>query len=128
MNRREFLHSAVIGTAAVGLSSAEVTAAGVRWQIGCLNRPWTRWPFDQTLKGIKPAPNKTTGLLSRTRDDAFIGAEATPEYLSSLKQRIAAAGLKPIMGALRTRHDITLEDSINDVRKQIDHARLLSLK
>jgi sugar phosphate isomerase/epimerase len=32
------------------------------------------------------------------------------------------------MGALRSRHDISLEDSISEVHKQIDNARFLSLK
>ena len=32
------------------------------------------------------------------------------------------------MGALRSRHNVPLEDSIRDVRKQIDNAKFLSLK
>jgi sugar phosphate isomerase/epimerase len=128
MNRREFIHKTIIGAALIGTSSDTVVAKGVKWQIGCFNRPWTKWSFDQTLREIKAAGYKATGLLSRTRDEAFIGAEATPEYLAGLKTRIASSGLTANMGALRTRHDIPLDDSINNVRKQIDNARLLSLK
>lgn len=98
------------------------------WQIGCFNRPWTKWTFDQTLQAIKAAGYKTTGLLSRTKDDPFIGAEAKPEYLQSLKERIQASGLTANMGALHSRHNIPLEDSIRDVRKQIDNAHFLSLQ
>src|SRR4029079_11833441 len=58
----------------------------------------------------------------------FIAAEATPEYLASLKGRIAASGLKPNMGALRSRHSIPLEESIREVRTQIDNAHYLSLR
>jgi sugar phosphate isomerase/epimerase len=129
MNRREFNSRAMIAGAAMtvlGFTGAE--AGDVKWQIGCFNRPWTKWPFDQTLKEIKAAGYKTTGLLSRTREEPFIGADATPEYLENLKKRIAASGLSANMGALRSRHNIPLEDSIRDVRKQIDNARLLSLK
>lgn len=110
------------------LSSGDALGSGVKWQIGCFNRPWTKWPFDQTLNAIKAAGFKTTGLLTRTREEPFIAADATPEYLEGLKKRIAASGLSANMGALRSRHDILLEESIREVRKQIDNARFLSLK
>jgi len=129
MNRRDFIQQAVVaGAAASILSSTDGLAKGVNWQIGCFNRPWTKWSFDQTLKEIKAAGFKTTGLLTRTKEEPFIGADATPEYLVGLKSRIAASGLSANMGALRSRHDIPLEDSIREVRKQIDNARFLSLK
>jgi sugar phosphate isomerase/epimerase len=127
MNRREFIQQTAIGVAAA--ATLNFTAeAKVNWPIGCFNRPWTRWSFDQTLKEIKAAGYKSTGLLSRTRDEPFIGADATPEYLDSLKKRIAASGLTANMGALRSRHNLPLEDSIREVRKQIDNAKFLSLK
>jgi sugar phosphate isomerase/epimerase len=127
MNRREFIQQTAIGAAAA--AALNFTAeAKVNWPIGCFNRPWTRWSFDQTLKEIKAAGYKSTGLLSRTRDEQFIGADATPEYLDGLKKRIAASGLTANMGALRSRHNIPLEDSIKEIRKQIDNAKFLSLK
>ena len=73
------------------LHATPATAAKVNWPIGCFNRPWTKWSFDETLKQTKAAGYQTTGLLSRTRDEQFIGAEATPEYLTKLKARITAA-------------------------------------
>src|SRR5438874_12930903 len=112
MNRREFLQHSIVGSAAITLG-----AAGVRWPIGCFNRPWTAWSFDDALKQIKAAGYQTMGLLTRTRDEPFIGAEAAPEYLAALKQRIARSGLKANMAALRSRHDIPLEDSIKETRK-----------
>jgi len=128
MNRREFIQQAIIASTAMTiLSSTEALPKGVKWRIGCFNRPWTKWPFDQTLKAIKSAGFKTTGLLTRTKEEPFIGVDATPEYLEGLKKRIAASGLTANMGAIRSRHDIPLEDSIREVRKQIDNARLLSL-
>ena len=129
MKRREFIQHAFVATAATTiLSATDTPAKGVKWQIGCFNRPWTKWPFDKTPTEIKAAGFKTIGLLSRTREEPFIGAEATPEYLHVLKTRIESAGLAANMGALRSRHDIPLEDSIREVRKQIDNARSLSLK
>ena len=129
MKRREFIHRAVIaGTAMTLIHGVEAEAKGVNWPVGCFNRPWTKWSFDQTLKEIKAAGYKATGLLSRTRDEPFISAEATPEYLENLRKRIAASGLSANMGALRSRHNIPHEDSVREVRRQIDNARLLSLK
>jgi sugar phosphate isomerase/epimerase len=129
MNRRKFIHQTIIaGTAMTILNAAESQAKGVKWQIGCFNRPWTKWSFDQTLKEIKSAGYKTMGLLTRTKEEPFIGTAATVEYLQRLKTQIAASGLSANMGALSSRHNIPLEDSIREVRKQIDNAHFLSLK
>jgi sugar phosphate isomerase/epimerase len=127
MNRRQFIQQTTLITTAT--AALNFTAkAKVTWPIGCFNRPWTKWSFDETLKQIKAAGYQITGLLSRTRDEQFIGADATPEYLDKLKQRLAASGLKANMGALRSRHNIPLADSIKEVRKQIDNAKFLSLQ
>ncbi|MDQ3012627.1 MAG: sugar phosphate isomerase/epimerase, partial [Acidobacteriota bacterium] len=127
MNRREFIQQTTLITAAT--AALDFTAeAKVKWPVGCFNRPWTKWSFDETLKQTKAAGYKTTGLLSRTKDEQFISADATPEYLEGLKKRIAASGLKANMGALGSRHNIPLEDSIKQVRKQIDNAKFLSLE
>ena len=127
MNRREFIQQTALVTAAT--AALEFTAeAEVNWPIGCFNRPWTKWSFDETLKQIKAAGYKSTGLLSRTREEPFIGADATPEYLENLKKRIAANDLVANLGALRSRHNIPHEDSVREVRKQIDNAKFLSLE
>lgn len=126
MNRRQFIQQTTLitATAAFGVTAE----AKVNWPVGCFNRPWTKWGFDETLKQIKAAGYQTTGLLSRTRDEQFIAAAVTPEYLAKLKQRIAASGLKANMGALSSRHSIPLEDSIKDVRQQLDNAKFLGLQ
>jgi len=98
------------------------------WPVGCFNRPWTNWSFDEALDGIKGAGYNLTGLLTRTRTEPFIGSGATPEYLEKLKQRIAARGLTANLGALSSRHDIAVEESIADVQKQIDNAGVLGLR
>jgi sugar phosphate isomerase/epimerase len=129
MNRRTFLqHTIAAGAAtAAGTLLAPSLDAAVPWPIGCFNRPWTTWSFDETLKQIKAAGYQTTGLLTRTKDEPFIGADATPEYLASLKQRLAGSGLKANMGALRSRHSIPLDESIKEVRQQIANAAALAL-
>jgi sugar phosphate isomerase/epimerase len=79
------------------------------------------------LKQIKAAEYETIGLLTRTKDEPFIGADAAPEYVARLKQRIAGSGLKANMAALRSRHNIPLDASIEEVRRQIDNADALAL-
>src|SRR3984893_164578 len=130
MNSRAFLRSTMAGGAASATGSSlsrAAGAAGVNWPIGCFNRPWTTWSFDEALTQIKAAGYRTIGLLTPTRDEPFIGAAATPEYLVRLKQRIAGAGLRANMGSLHTRHSIPLDDSIRETRKQIENARALGL-
>ena len=126
MNRREFIRDAIVGAGALALGGT-AEARQVKWPIGCFNRPWTKWGFDAALREIKSAGYSIVGLLSRTQDEPFIGANATPEYLDALKKRIAASGLRANMGALRSRHNVPLDESIKEVRAQIDHARFLAL-
>ena len=103
-------------------------APAVRWPIGCFNRPWTKWTFAETLTAIKAAGYSTTGLLTRTKKDPFIAADATPEYLDGLKRAIAASGLTANLGALRSRLDVPIEETIKGLRKEIDNAAFLGLK
>jgi len=109
-------------------ATASISMKAVKWPIGCFNRPWTKWSYDQTLDSIKGAGYSLTGLLTRTKDDPFIASDATPGYLEALKKKIAARGLKANMGALRSRHSIPLDDSIRDAHTQIDNARFLGLE
>jgi sugar phosphate isomerase/epimerase len=128
MDRRQFLRDVTAAAAAVVPLTGTPASARVRWQIGCFNRPWTKWSFDETLQSIKGAGYNLAGLLSATKGEPFIGGEATPEYLQNMKKRLVANGLKANMGALRSRHNIPLDESMRDVHKQIDNARFLSLE
>ena len=129
LSRRDFLVST---TAAVALLPVAVGAADksapTRWPIGCFNRPWAKWSYDDALDGIKAAGYQWTGLLSQTKTDVLANSSATPEYLAALKQRIAARGLKANMCALRVKNDLPLADAIADSRKQIANAHTLGLQ
>ena len=134
MSRREFLQTTAIATtaAASGVFSASAQSQPARWPIGCFNRPWVNekmgWGYDVALDGIKAAGYKWTGLLSRTKTEPFTGSDATPEYLASLKTKIAARGLKVNMSALRTKNDLPLQDQIKDVRQQIDNGGFVGVE
>jgi sugar phosphate isomerase/epimerase len=127
MRRRDLLRCAIVAGAALGVSRSPRLGARVDWPIGCFNRPWTTWSFDDALQQIRAAGYHTVGLLTRTKDEPFIAADASPEYLAKLKQRIAGSGLKANIAALRSLHNIPLADSIKEVRRQIEHADALAL-
>ena len=132
INRRHFIRSAAMATATVAstpfaLSAAE-NRAPVNWPVGCFNRPWTKWSYDEALTGIKEAGYKLTGLLTRTKAEPFIGADADPGYMAILKQRILDHGLRANMAALRVKTDGSVEDGINDMRKQVYYAGFLGLE
>jgi sugar phosphate isomerase/epimerase len=128
MNRRQFIQTSTLATVAMTLTQTQRTDAAVKWTVGCFNRPWTKWSYDECLDGIKAAGYKVTGLLSRTRQDPFTGSDATPEYLAALKQKLASRGLKANMTALRVRADQPFDVAQKDLRKQIDNAQFLKLE
>jgi sugar phosphate isomerase/epimerase len=131
LSRRHFIRSTATAAAA-GLLPLVARAADkpspTRWPIGCFNRPWTKWSFDEALDSIKAAGYQWTGLLSATKTEVLTGSTATPEYLAALKQKIAARGLKANMCALRIKNDLPLADAIADTRKQIANAHTLGLQ
>ncbi|MDB6124851.1 MAG: Xylose isomerase domain protein barrel [Pedosphaera sp.] len=133
MNRRQFIRTAAVAataTATLKLSTLQAAETkNVHWPIGCFNRPWVGegMDYDTALTGIKAAGYKLTGLLTRTKEEPFIGSDATPEYLDALKKKITAHGLRANMGAIRLKNELSVEDSIKDVRKQIDNAKFLGL-
>jgi sugar phosphate isomerase/epimerase len=131
LTRRQFLRTTTAIAAYGFLAPAAQAAAettGARWPIGCFNRPWAKWSFDDALGHTKTAGYNLTGLLTRHREDPFVAPEATPEYLAKLKKRIAASGLSVNMAALRSRHNVPVEDSIKEIRQQIDNSARLELK
>lgn len=107
-------------------------STGVRWPIGCFNRPWVNqklgWTHETALDGIKAAGYDLTGLLTRSEPEPFTGSEATPEYLAKLKQRIAARGLKVNMSALRIKSALPLPEQVRDLRQQIDNGKTVGVE
>lgn len=99
----------------------------MKWPIGCFNRPWTKWSYDEALDSIAAAGYKVTGLLTGHKGEQFTSSTATPEYLDSLKKRIAQRGLTCNMTAIRFRQGAPLEENIADLRRQIENAARLEL-
>ena len=136
MNRREFILTSAMATTAsmlplpafsaaekvptvfiIGPSAASI-AHGLRRRIRIGG-------LDVAFDGIKAAGYKIVGLLRGDARDHLTNSAATPEYLTQLKKRIADRGLKVNMSALRTKNELSVEDQIKDMRKQIENARFL---
>ncbi len=132
LTRRQFLiNSSAVAAATVLLPRASAAAkSGPGWTVGCFNRPWTNWSYDETLDGIKAAGYTTTGLLTPVpkKGDIFTSSNATAEYLATLKQKIAARGLKVNMTALRVQAAKPLAEAIADTRKQIENAKTVGVE
>jgi len=130
MNRRTFIQTTSATAAALAsLPWTEVVAAEPpAWPIGCFNRAWTQWSYDEALDGIAAAGYKLTGLLSTHKGEAFTSSDATPEYLDGLKERIAKRGLAVNMTAIRFRPEAPLAENIDDLHKQIANAARLGIK
>jgi sugar phosphate isomerase/epimerase len=124
MNRRQFIGAC--GTLA--LSTIVPRGAELRWPVGCFNRAWTRWSYDDALDGIAEAGYKITGFLTPQGGEAFTSSAATPEYLANLKKRIIQRGLTANMTTIRFKPDGALEANISDLRKQIENAAHLELR
>ena len=136
MNRRQFVERTAIAAAATTMLPVSLLAANdkkaAHWPVGAFNRPWAgdkkNWGYDAALDGMKAAGYKLTGLLTRTEKQPFTGADATEEYLSDLKKKIAAHGLTAVMAALRTSDDLPLDEQIKGMRKQIDNAKYVGVE
>jgi sugar phosphate isomerase/epimerase len=97
-------------------------------EIGCFNRPWSRWSYDEALDALKECGVRLTGLVGGHKGELFIAPQASAEYLDQLKARIESRGLVPIVAWYDTRHDVPRDESIRNSRKQIDNAHRLGLK
>jgi L-ribulose-5-phosphate 3-epimerase len=147
MSRRELLRrsAAVVGVAAVQAplmpfvpiqeSFAKVfgpddsaKSRREKWEVGCFNRPWMKWSFDSALDGIKEAGFQQMGLVGDHKGEAFVSVQATPDYLSRLKERIESRGLSAIVAWLHITFDGGLKGAIAQSRKQVDNAQRVGLK
>ena len=101
VSRRQFLGTFVATLTTVAVTGPNLLAARPTWTVGCFNRPWSKFSYDEALDGIRDAGYKTTGFLLGQKGDVLTNPPATQEYLENLKKRIAARGLQVNMTALR---------------------------
>ena len=115
---------------AIDVLAAESASAGPGWAVGCFNRAWTKWSYDAALQGVQDAGYKLTGLLSRhpffapgavaptpKLSEAFIGVEATPEYLDALQTKVNRASTGIYERFFATRVPETIQTGSESMRQ-----------
>jgi sugar phosphate isomerase/epimerase len=103
VSRRRFLSRT--GTVAVGaltvsgVESGLAAGSAVDWAVGCFNRPWGNFSFDDALDGLQAGGFKTTGLVGqhKQKTEALLRPDSQADYLARLRERIEAHGLKPVV-------------------------------
>jgi sugar phosphate isomerase/epimerase len=132
--RRRFLAQAGVagaGTAAFSFNAAAAEAKpSVDWPIGCFNRPWGKFSYDDALGGLKAAGFKTIGIVGRhkTEPESLLTPDADADYLDRLKGRIAERGLKPIIAWIYGPTARDHKGAIAELKKLIDNTRRLGLE
>jgi sugar phosphate isomerase/epimerase len=108
VDRRKFLHA---GAALAGLALVQNQPAAAQnaqdrrpteFQIACMTLPYSQFPLDRALNGIKNAGYRYVawGTTHREADGKpvpVIGAEAPPERARELARRCRDLGLEPLM-------------------------------
>lgn len=132
LHRRRFLQRS--GTAAAGLAIPAVNALAnpgspVDWEIGCFNRPWGEFSFDDALDGLKSAGFKTTGLVGRhkRKSEPLLTPDADADYLKRLKERIDQRGLKPIVAWIYGPRSKDRDEQIAELKGLADNAARLGI-
>ena len=131
-SRRRFLNQTGIvaaGAAALGPGMLEAKSAPLDWSIGCFNRPWGKWSYDDALDGLKTAGFNTTGLVGRhkTKPESLLTPDAPNEYLDRLKERIATHGLKPINAWIYGPKARDHKGAVTELKRLTDNAARLGL-
>ena len=96
-------------------------------QLGCMNRPWGKFTFDDALGGIVAAGFANFGLLLM-HQDAVVTGDTTPAQAAEVSARVRAHGLSvrmiPSNVPLDKGHDV----AIRYVRTMIGHASALDVR
>ncbi|MFT4587785.1 MAG: sugar phosphate isomerase/epimerase [Limisphaerales bacterium] len=134
INRRRFLAQAGVAAAGTAAFSFNATAANAKppvdWPIGCFNRPWGKFSYDDALDGLTAAGFKTTGIVGRhkTKPESLLTPDADADYLDRLKGRIAERGLKPIIAWIYGPKAKDHKGAVAELKKLTDNARQLGLE
>lgn len=96
-------------------------------QLGCMNRPWGKFTFDDALGGIAAAGFANFGLLLM-HQDAVVTGDTTPAEAAEVSARVRAHGLTvrmiPSNVPLDKGHDV----AIRYLRTMIGHASALDVR
>lgn len=131
-SRRQFVSQtgiAAAGLAVMGTGAPDVMSATTNWSIGCFNRPWGKWSYDEALDELKKAGFKTTGLVGRHKvsPEPLLTPDASADYLKRLKERIDARGLTSIIAWIYGPKAREKKDAVTELKRLTDNAKRLGL-
>lgn len=103
LNRRSFIHS--LGALAVSSAVSPRTAEAAKrttFQVACMTLPYSQFPLERALSGIRDAGYKfvawgTTHKDAAGRDFPVIGTDAAPINAAELAKNCRDQGLQPVM-------------------------------
>src|SRR5690349_1416841 len=90
-------------------------------QLGCMPRPWNKFPADEALAGIAGAGFNYYGVLGH--NEVEISGATSEADADAIVQRIRRHGLQPRMVYSATPLGGSEEDALAHIRRLIDHAK-----
>jgi sugar phosphate isomerase/epimerase len=101
MNRRTFLQTSAAALALPHFTFADEKKAPTKFQIACMTLPYSRFPLERALKGIKGAGYDYVAWGTTHREDGkdmpVVAKDAPPEKAKELAQKCRDLGLAPLM-------------------------------
>ncbi len=102
IDRREFLEIGVAALAASRFASAqEPKKDPTKFQVACMTLPYSQFPLDRALSGIKAAGYKHVALYTTHKEEGksvpVIAADDPPEKAKAVGQRCRDLGLEPLL-------------------------------
>ncbi|MGH2353838.1 MAG: sugar phosphate isomerase/epimerase family protein [Chloroflexota bacterium] len=91
-------------------------------QLGCMNRPWTQFTFDDALAGIAGAGFKYFGFLAQQRK-MLIAPDTSPEDVDAAAAQVRLHGLEPRFIPSSVPRDLSEDDAVARVQRLVDTAR-----
>ncbi len=124
MQRREFLFASAL--APVAAASQASAAAATRFQIACMTLPYSPFPLERALTGIKSAGYKYVAWGVNHRDSSgkmrpAMDLEAAPSVAKQLGARCRNMGLEPVM--MFSTVNFEEAGAADAYRKRIDQAQ-----
>lgn len=104
------------------------TRHGGSIDLGCMNRPWAKHPFDEALAGIARAGFQSFGLLNNWNQDVKVTGDSDDAEADALGARIRDAGLALRMIPCSVPLDRGHDDAVGFVRNLARHAERLGVK
>lgn len=91
-------------------------------KLGCMNRPWTEFTFDEALSGIASAGFEYFGFLAQQKK-MLIAADTPPQEVEAAAAQVRRHGLEPAFVPSSIPMDIPEDEAVARVRRLVDNAK-----